>query len=1160
MHRFLLPACLVLFLATVQTRAADPLESGFKNPPQSAHPQTWWHWMNGNITKEGIQADLTAMKQIGLDGATIVNADSGIPAGKVPFMSPEWRDDFKFAVQTASKLGLQLGVENCAGWSSSGGPWITPEYAMQHVTTSEVTVTGSAEISIVVPKPPEKLNYYRDIALLAFPLPAGEDARMVDAQPTVTLSTGQQNGGSLVTGTVAKAAPVALPKPGPGKPQFVQLSFPQPFTARTVLVTGTAAFPGGKGHIATSDDGVTFKQIQAIDIPHGGPNPLSVSLGSNAVTSRYWRIQFDSILPRESGTGIALTAIDLSPTATVSDFQYKDGDAVKLLISSTGASTSTEGAVPLNGVIDLAGKMDAADKLTWSAPPGRWVILRIGYTPTGITNHPAPAAGTGLECDKFTTAALDQHWAGFMQKVLADIGPLAGKTLTSSLIDSYEVRGQNWSTGFAAEFKKRRGYDPTKYLPAFTGRVVDSPAVTERFLWDVRRTIADLFAENYYGYFSQLCQQHGLQSAIEPYTGPFESIQSGVSAGIVMGEFWSGSQGEPSIKLASSIAHIDGKQIVGAESFTARPPANGRWQEDPYSLKALGDLMYTQGLNRFIFHRYAMQPWLDRYPGMTMGQWGFHFERTITWWQQGKAWIDYLARCQYLLQQGRAIQDAAYFDGESAPVETRPLSPGLPPGFDYDFVDTAAILHATVKNGRLTLPSGANYAALVLPPADINMTPGTLNAIRNLVQAGATIVGPPPQSSPSLSDYPNCDQQVKDIVGQLWGSDQKTTPDHQFGKGRVVWAESLDQIFSEQNLEPDFEFTNASGHANLAYTHRLIGNDDVYFVSNQQRQFDSEDCTFRIDGKTPELWHPDTGTVEAAPVWSVHDGRTTVHVDFDPAGSVFVVFRPGAQPDHILSTNATFASLIKTSGTSTISGTSSTPTISQPPQWKLTYSAKPTPQLTAWANGSVELRTANGKVLHAAVTNIPATVEVSGTWNLTFPPNWGAPPSIALDHLISWPDSNVDGVRYFSGTATYTKQIAIPKALLGANHQLWLNLGEVKNFAEVTFNGHDLGVLWKPPFNVNITNAAKPGENQLIVKVTNLWPNRLIGDEQLPPDVQWQGQQLKAWPQWLLDGKPSPTGRLTFTTWHHWTKGMPLLPSGLIGPVTLAPAEVIAAK
>jgi hypothetical protein len=1085
-HLLLGSALLGLALAA----AADPLETGFLNPPDSAKPQTWWHWMNGNITQAGISADLEAMKQIGLGGATVVNVDCEIPRGPVAFMSPEWREDFKFAVQEANRLGLELCVENCAGWSSSGGPWNTVTNAMQRVSTSEVRVTGPTSFSAALPQPPTTLGFYRDIAVLAFPAPA------------------------------AKAT-----------------------------------------------------------IEH-----LDAKAGFN-------------------------------------------GDAV---LSARNAGDSTAGAVQRRDVIDLTSTLTADGHLNWQAPAGEWIILRLGYTPTGVNNHPAPKEGEGLECDKFSKAALDAHWDGFMQKVLDDVGPLAGKALNSSLVDSYEVGGQNWNRDFRAEFQKRRGYDLLKFLPAFTGRVVDNPAVSERFLWDVRRTIADLFAENYYGHFAELCHQHGLKNAVEPYTGPFESLQSGAPADVVMGEFWTGSQGHPSVKMAASIAHIYGKTIVGAESFTAAPEA-GRWQNDPYSLKTLGDLMYCQGLNRYIFHRYAMQPWTNTWPGMTMGQWGFHFERTETWWNQGNAWIDYISHCEFLLQQGRAVADAAYFTGESAPVEMRVGNPALPAGYDYDAINADVLLHgATVKNGRTTLRSGANYAALILPPNDSDLTPPLLKRIRELVLAGATVVGPRPQHSPSLTDFPKCDAQVTKLADELWGPcDGTSVFENADGKGRIIWGKPLADIFAAQNLKPDFEYQRAASHSRLAYVHRIAGKADIYFISNQRRQFDSAECTFRVSGKIPELWHPDTGVIEAAPVWSTQDGRTTVRLDFEPAGSVFVIFRQAAgSTDHVIALNSPVVTETVTgpkleiqhavyTATDGAGGMDVTAKLSElthdgqfavavsndtfdrdpavnhvkelrvdytldgkpghavvrendmltlpvtaasghSPQWET--SAGEAPVVKAWSDGRVELRTASGKVLHADAAGVPAPLEIAGAWSLNFPPNWGAPPSVTLDKLISWTAHPNDGVRYFSGTAAYEKEIEISAEQLNAGRELWLDLGVVKNFAEVSLNGRNSGVLWKPPFRVNVTAAAKSGVNKLVVRVTNLWPNRLIGDEQLPPDREWNGKQLTAWPQWFLDGKPSPTGRLTFTTWHHWTKDSPLLESGLLGPVTLRTAEIIPAN
>jgi hypothetical protein len=1228
-----------LALAAGSARA-DSLEAGFQHPPDSARPHTWWHWMNGNVTREGITADLEAMKRVGIGGAQIFNVDCGIPAGPVKFMSAEWRDLVKYAAQEAQRLGLELCLHNCAGWSSSGGPWNTPEHAMQSVTTSERRVTGPTRFSGVLPAPPAKLDFYRDIAVLAFPAPGG----------------------------------------------------------------------------------------------------------TNAASRR--------VVPRAT-------------------------------------------------IVDLSSRLQPGGQIEWDVPPGEWVILRVGYTPTGQENHPAPAEGTGLECDKFSQEALDAHWAGFVQKVLDDLGPLAGqgKTFNNVLIDSYEVGEQSWTPHARAEFQKRRGYDPLLYLPTIAGWVVESPAVAVRFQWDTRRTIADLFAENYYGHFQELCHQHGLMASIEPYTGPFESLQCGQAADLPMGEFWVGSSPNSSVKLASSVGHIYGRQIIGAESFTAAPgPKHGRWLDDAYSLKALGDQVFCQGINRFIFHRYAMQPWTNRWPGMTMGQWGTHFDRTSTWWELGRAWLQYVARCQYLLQQGRFVADAAYLDGENTPAELRAGDPPLPAGYDYDGINAGVVLRAAVHDGRLVLPSGMSYRVLILPPSERTMTPVLLRKLAQLVDQGLTLIGPSPQASPSLEDYPQCDDEVKQLAARMWGKcDGRGVTEYQYGLGKVVWGRPLAKVLAELDLKPEFEYPAGSG-AQLAYIHRRDGEADIYFVCNQRSRFDAAECTFRVSGKLPELWNPESGRIEPAPVWREEAGRTVVLLSFEPAGSVFVVFRSQPPGDHLIAVerkgsalaepqpkraklrilkavygpsenaadvtakvkalvtggarevragnelaeddpasgvvkrlrvqfllkdrqetatategetlklpagaevlNAVYGQLadlgspeqnrrdvtakvrqLLAQGTLRIpagnglaggdpapnipkqlrieyrlNGGSQTaetnegrtldlpagaevtralygdlhpgtaprgrsvdltlkldalvkhdeldvqidnqlaggdPAYMAPKELRVEYSldgvrkrttiqendmlvlpdsdrplGAPPPfafsrgpdgqmQLLAWVPGEFAFRWASGGKTRATCQSLPTPMEITGPWEVSFPLGWAAPANVSLERLQSWTDHTNPGVKYFSGTATYEKELEVPAGWLEPARVICLDLGAVKNFAEVSLNGKSLGILWKPPFRVDITAAARPGKNTLTVKVTNLWPNRLIGDEQLPPDCEWNGKELKTWPPWLLEGKPSPTGRLTFTTWHHWTKDAPLLTSGLLGPVTLRLAETVSPR
>jgi len=1165
---------LVAALGTEAKTVDSFLDAGFNNPPISAKPQTWWHWMNGHVTREGITADLEAMRNIGIGGATIVIVDCGIPKGPVEFMTPEWRELFHFAVREANRVGIQLSVENCAGWSSSGGPWNTPTNAMQKIVCSELQIKGPVKMEQVLPQPPVNLGYYKDFAVLAF-----------KETFKVPVSDSKPKGDG--SGLVITSAEFHSKTSDKGCNVKEKIEKQIAAGAKTI-----AATTGQFGDPAYGE----YKRLTLKFKLNGIPDVLTVEEHGTLI------IPFDEFL---------LEKAHKAQKDSISDTYFQPTDSVK--------DPNLEPLVS-SEVIELTKQMDETGKLVWEVPEGTWTILRLGHTPIGRNNHPAPAEGTGLEVDKMSKEALDYHWDGFMKLILEDVGPLAGNSLVASLIDSYEVGKQDWTPKFREEFIKRRGYDPIRFLPTFTHRIVDSPEITERFLWDMRKTIADLFAENYFAHFNTLCHKNGLNSAIEPYSGPFEAHSAGAPADVVMGEFWCGSTGHFSVKLASSIAHTYGKQIVAAESFTATESA-GRWQNDPWANKVLGDLTYSQGLNRYIFHRYAMQPWLNRYPGMTMGPWGFHFERTETWWDPGKAWIDYLSRCEYLLQQGTAVSDVAYFNGESVPVDMRAGRPSTPIGYDYDVINTDVLLNSTsVKNGKIILKSGTSYEMLVLPPDDPNMTPEVLECLAKLVKKGATLVGMPPEKSPSLMGYPACDEKITKLVSEMWGNmDDNSVHSNAYGKGQVVWKTSLEEILTQKNVKPDFTYVGTSTNSSLVYNHRATMNTDIYFVSNQKRCFDTADCFFRVSGKVPELWHADTGVIEKAAVWSEEDGITKVHINFEPADSVFVVFRENSKNvDHLIAAsgaqdvvaeapeikilNASYrakdgagsldvtkllSDLVATGNPISVknevlgepanmhvkelfveytwNGNRHTMTVPENGMlvltdgdswgklqaWNVEVEKNGSKVLKVTENGTYSLTDFNGEERKVKVTNIPEPQKVTGDWKVRFPENWGAPASIVLPELISWTDHEDKGVKYFSGTATYEKTITVPAEMMGSDRELWLDLGMVKNLAVVSLNGKELATLWKPPFRVNISEIARKGDNKLEVKVSNSWINRLIGDEQLPADCEWVGNQLKSIPQWVLDGEASPTGRYTFTTWHHWRSDSPLQRSGILGPVTL---------
>jgi hypothetical protein len=1209
--------------------ADDALRVGFTNPPITAHPQTWWHWMNGNVTREGITADLEAMHRVGIQEANIITVASDIPPGPVQVMSPQFFEMVEFAAKEADRLGMTLCMDNCPGWSSSGGPWVTPEHAMQTVVTSEATVAGPVKFSQLLPQPPTKLGYYRDIAVLAFKTPAGEDSpSLATLSAMVSSSAADFDGAKLIDGDAKSFA--SLPSPETKQPQFILIEFPKPQAARAMILTAGPKCPACHGVIDLSDDGQHFHGAIPFSIARGTHTPVNVSLGTDTITAKYFKLTFTE-RTRELAP-ITLAEIGLTSRAVIGDLARKaivSADEIQPLAVEKAETSSVpaDQAVQRSSIVDLNSMLKPDGSLSWDAPQGSWTILRIGYTPTGVTNHPAPPEATGLECDKLSKAGLDASWNGMMQPLIDKLGPLSGKVLVDCLIDSYETGGQNWTPGMIEEFKKHRGYDPTPYLPTLTGRVVDSEEVSERFLWDWRRTISDLFAENYFDYFAELCHKHGLKSLVEPYTGPFESLACGRAADVPMGEFWAGGNSEASVKLASSVGHIYGRNVIGAESFTGGPE-HGRWTDDPYSLKALGDLAFSQGINRYIFHRFAHQPWMNRYPGMTMGQWGINLDRTNTWFELAKPWLDYVSRSQFLLQQGKFVADAAYFCGESAPVVTRVGNPPLPNGFDYDSINADVLLKASVQNGRLTLPDGMSYAVLVLPPTDPAITPELLKKLRDLVADGLTVVGEKPKHSPSLRNYPQCDQDVIKLADEMWADcDGAKVTEHALGKGKVVWGKPLADVFAELKIAADFSTDKGQARrSQFLYIHRAIADGaakaEIYFVANHLNTYASARCTFRVSGMVPELWHPDTGTIELAPVYEQTDGVTTLPLNFDPVGSVFVVFRQRGDAPHVAAVSrtagqnqpaapeqlkirrasyeavdgsggqdvtATVADLVadgmlnvdvNNSGLggdpapghvkrlvvdAIVEGQPRTITIdeNQPlllganaatgnqPAYEMRRADDGSVELLSFRPGSYQLKTDAGQVLKLDDSTGATLSPIDGPWELQFPPNWGAPPKVQLDKLISWPDHPDAGVKYFSGTATYLKRIDIPATTLGDNRSVYLDLGTVKNFAQVSLNGKDLGILWKPPFRVDITSAAKPGANDLQIKVTNLWPNRIIGDAQLPDDVEWQGMKPANWPQWLLDGKPSPTGRLTFTTWRHWTKTGKLLDSGLLGPVNI---------
>jgi len=1096
------------FLAMAPLHAADSLDALFANPPAAAHPHTWWHWNNGNISKEGITLDLEAMKRIGVTGAQIFNVKQCELLGPVATGSPEWLALTEYAIREADRLGIELAIHNCPGWSESGGPWITPESSMQKVVWTETFAKGGEHFSGTLPQPVTVKDYYRDIALLAFPA-SSEEVKLLSTSKTYAVSGAD---GKVSPVSLDGRTPVTLDFSHPTDQRFIQVEFAEPVKVSTIVVNGGGAYTKStrNASVEVSDDGTTFRQIakQSLnghfagifyEFPETAARLFRLSVVATGVKpSKLLISSFETFGPRMPE--IAAKAGYLpNPNLTFSDRPFP-----------------AEAVIDRSKMIDLTGKLSSDGKLEWDAPTGNWTLLRIGHTSTGCTNAPAPESGTGLECDKMSRTAVEAHFAGMMGKIIAEAGPLTGKSLKMVLADSWEAGCQNWTSAMREEFAKRRGYAPTSWLPCISGRVVGSIEESERFLWDFRRTIADLIAENHYGTFQELCHKNNMLFTAEaPGIGIptiADALQCKARTDVPMGEFWM--DGHNDSREPACAAHTGGQQIATAEAFTARTE-DAKWTKAPYDHKALGDLNFTRGINRFVFHRYAMQPWKDRFPGMSMGPWGTNFERTNTWWEQAEAWMKYLSRSQALLQAGLFQADILYLYGEGAPVTLTNHEPKIPAGYDYDAIDAEALIkNLTVTDGNLTLPSGMSYRVLLMPPTD-RLTPTLLKKIKDLVAAGATLIGERPSKSPSLTGYPDCDPEVASIAAELWGSSAKATGSQTFGKGRVIWGKPLPEMLADAGLKPDF--SSAQPEAKCAWIHRRAGDSDIYFVSNQAKASQLVPCTFRISGKVPELWHADSGKIEDAPAFTEKDGQTTVPIAFGPAGAVFVIFRkPVGKVDPVAS--ATF--------------NESTPVVNDLALPAMELARLEDGSLLAGVTepGNVEAKTQSGKVLNAHVNTLPATQKIEGPWVLKFPPKWGAPDQVTLEKLISWADHQEEGVKHFSGTATYQKDFQWKNG--NAETKYFLDLGSVKELAQVFLNGKDLGILWKLPFRVDITKALKPGKNNLEIHITNLWPNRLIGDSAQPKEK-----------------------RLTWSTFEPYKPEDPLLPSGLLGPVNIQAQE-----
>jgi hypothetical protein len=1114
----LLPVILLLVsVGAFAQNSPDALKQGFENPPSSARPRVWWHWMNGNITEQGIKLDLEWMHRVGIAG--FQNFDAALQTPQVvekrlAYMTPEWKDAFRYAVHLGDQFGMEMAIAGSPGWSESGGPWVTPAEGMKKYVWSETVIDGGKPFTGKLAHPPDDTGefqnmgvhvefgpppasppkFYADSVVVAFRVPsaASEDT----TRPAITSSGDGLQPAMLSDGDLTKTTTV--PIPALGGESWIQFEYPAPQTIRAVtyvtkdpsfvdeLVSGISA---PEKSLEASDDGQTFRKIAALSGGQAPENTISFA----PVTAKYFRVTFkrnppppkpawaEGIDPSAFGpltpapTSYEVAELVLHSEPRVNHFEDKAAFVPEPdLYEFATPPVDSSFAIRKADVIDLTSKMRSDGTLDWMPPEGKWVVLRFGYSLLGITNHPATPEATGLEVDKLDHRYVKDYFEKYLHSYKETVGAdeMGRKGIQYVINDSWEAGSQNWTDNMLEDFKRLRGYDPTPWLPVLTGRIVESSEASDRFLWDFRKTIADLIANEHYGQLEATLHEWKMGHYGESHESGRAFVADGMEVKkfneVPMSAMWTQTPGVNKVQYgynaddreSASVAHIYGQNLAAAESLTA---AAAPWAWSPATLKPTADQELLNGINRFVIHESAHQPLVDKAPGLTLGPFGQWFNRNDTWAEFAGPWIDYLARASYMLQQGRFAADILYFYGEDSNLTAifEHKAPDIPAGYAFDYINADALIHElSVANGQIVTRSGMRYKLLALDPYSRHMSLPVLRAIHALVENGAVLAGPKPIDDPSLADDQN---EFEKLSSELFGDGSGV---HKVGQGMVYAGQNLADVCNALNLEPDFDYVKNNSDSDVEFAHRKLSRGDIYFLDNRSDHGELIDATFRVTGLEPELWHAETATTEPTS-FKIAGGRTIVPLHLEAWGTVFVVFR------------------------------------------------KPTRESARLIADPIETKIAT----------------LSGPWDLSFQAGRGAPASITLSQLADWSHNADPGVRYFSGVGTYTKTVLASPQWFRKGSRLWLDFGEVKNLATVTLNGEDLGEIWHAPYRVDVTSILQPGSNQLTIKVVNAWVNRLIGDEQ-----------------------PGAT-RITFADVKPYKATSPLLPSGLLGPVTVVREE-----
>ena len=1135
------PICLfiglLLIVLSCSTREQKQLsESEFKNPPASVKIHTWWHWLDGNITKEGITKDLEAMKEQGIVQATILNVglfgDRDFGVKKVIFNTPEWFDMFQWALKEANRLGISIGVHNCDGWSTSGGPWITPEMSMKQYVWTKTIINASQQGTVQMKQPFAVGDYYKDVAVVACrsdnPLNSFQQAA-----PIVFLNEAKQND-YIFDGCTASALTIA-------RGDKLTFQFKEAFTAGKIAILPRRVFMWGNPgdfsstySISSSMDGKNFRKIREFTI--SGLNKM-VSEPFDNTTAKYFRVSLIETNNLDAYFPLTLAECEFLPeqesplySNAIEFFSEKSGNVKAADESSFMNATDPSNQNNVKEVIDITSKMSEDGTLNWKPAEGNWTVIRFGYTTTGAVNSPATAAGTGLECDKMDTAALNLHFKNFPAKLIEKAGSFAGNTFKFMLIDSWECGYQNWTAGMLKEFEERRGYSLMSYIPVLCGETSGNAEIDEAVLYDLRKTGGDLIENNYYRHFGELLHKNKIEFHAEVIYGntgypSLDILKTTQYVDLPMYEFWSATDDKRNVtyypgtgvelNMPSCAAIGYGKPVMASEAYTGY----AHYSETPSGLKPFGDKAFCSGINQIILHSNVHQP-NDNKPGMTLGQFGAHFNRNNSDWKYISAWFDYQSRIQDVIQQGVASHDILYYLGDQLPeFLTYNKSNTLPFGYMFNSCNYDILKNRVkVTDGKLVLNGKVAYSVLCLPPVE-SISFETLERVGQLVKEGVVLYAKRPLRMLSLSDIKNNKKAFDELVNQIWGKiDGQSVSSNNYGAGKVYWGIPLADILKKEKILPDISTRQDDG-MNLLFIHKKVDGDDIYFVMNQQNSELNREMSFRITGKTPEIWDPEYGSITKTSVYITDENYTTLPVTLKPYQSLLFVFRNQKPENYIVSVKQNGKQIFPAADTA---GFQTVPCI-----------VTENNSLKAVSNteGEFELTSEKGKIYNLKSSKEKELLLTDFSGKITFEPGYNATINPVEFTALQWfTESENPEIKYFAGTAKYAISFKFPADIIQHTDSVLLDIGEFDALAEIRLNGTNLGRVWKTGTYIPVKGMLK-NDNLLEVSVANIYRNRFIGDL-----IQFGKIQN------LYSSSPIT---------EFLNKDTPLRPSGLNGPIRI---------